>query len=999
LLLESHHRGGAAEGSHIDALQVIAPLKSPGSAALVSAFVVLEMDPHAELFRMIREWPLPSRSADAYVVERHGDEVVILSELRFRPEGQAAFRAPIQSRRLSAAAAARGETGVLEALDYRDVPVIAVALPVADSSWVLVAEMEQSEAYAEVVAEAWRTAILVALLLASIVLAGAFFWRHREAEHLRLSLEAEHQSRSLAERLALVSQNANDAILLFDEEMRIVEANDRVLPLYGRTPQAMTAGLTALDLRAPEDGEVTRALFQSVFGGEAKLFEAVHRKCDGTLFPVEVSARPVTILGRPHVLSVIRDITERKGHEREIQRLGRLYAALAHVNQSVAKATDRDALLTDACRSLVEAGGFQASWIGCPDPATAALPVVAQWGDATGYVRDLQVTITETPRGRGPSGTAFREQRTVVSNDFVNDPAGLLWREAASRAGYAAAASLPILSAGRSVAILTVYAHEAGYFGPPEVALLEETARDVGFGLERLEREAAREAAETERRVSDERLRLALTASRQGIYDVDLATGVGVVTPEYALMLGHDPATFKETSEGLTERLHPADRERALAVFREHATRGVSDYRIEFRLRTASGEYKWILSVGRIVGWRPDGSPERMLGTHTDISERKQYEAEILAVQERLEATINAIPDLLFELNREGEYLTFHSPRTELLAAPPEFFLGRNFADILPPIAVEATRQALTEADARGRSNGHQFPLDLPHGRCWFELSIAKTPGAADGESRYVALSRDITDRKLAEEELKDSLREKEALLKEVHHRVKNNLQVITSLLRLEASRSHEGATKVVLKDMQSRIRSMALLHETLYQTGNFAAVNLADYLRRLASQLFRAHGSEPDVRLVLDLEPVSLSIDNAIPCGLIVTELLTNSLKHAFAPKADGEVRLTLRVAGEPRTIEIATSDNGVGLPEDFASRRANSLGMQLVSDLTRQLRGNLEIGPAPGTTFTIRFPPDETSRRTGPTARPPAISDAGRSVAAPEPPRAPAPPPPSQD
>lgn len=982
-----------AHGASSPSFLVFAPLNRADTPEDLVGYAVVEVDPSIELFRIVADWPLPSHSAEAYLVERRGDQVAALSSLRFRPAGGPILLGPVENRRLTAAAAARGEYGLVEGLDYRDVPVIAVSLPIPGSNWVLLAELDQSEAYANVVAEAWQAAVLVTLVLAVLLLSGAYYWRHRRSESLRQSLVAEHNSRALAERLALVSQNANDAILLFGEDMRIIEANDRVATMYGRTPLEMTS-LTALDLRSSGDHETATALFRKIFEGSATIFEAVHVRADGTSFPVEVNSRPVNIMGRPHVLSVIRDITERKAHEREIERLSRLYAALAHVNQSVAQAADREALLVDACRSLVEAGGFETAWIGWPNEATGCLDVVADWGDSTGYVHGLHVTLSELPRGRGPSGTAFREKRTVISNDFVNDPRAVAWREAARQAGFAAAASLPVRVGGKPTAVLTVYASEAGYFGPPEVALLEQAARDVGFGLQRLDREHAREAAEAEREASDERLRLALSVSRQGIYDVDLATGTGVVTEEYALMLGHDPAVFVETSEALRERIHPEDQERALRVFRDAALPGGGEFRVEFRLRTASGEYKWIQSVGRIVSRNPDGSPARMLGVHTDISERKQYEAEILAVRERLEATVNAIPDLLFELTRDGTYLSFHSPRTDLLAAPAEAFIGKRAADILPPDAAEATRLSLAEADEKGRSNGCQFRLDLPQGSSWFELSIAKAPGASGEETRFVALSRDITDRKKAEEEIRDSLREKEALLKEVHHRVKNNLQVITSLLRLEGSRSHESGTKVVLKDMQNRIRSMALLHETLYQTGNFAAVNLADYLRRLASQLFRAHRAAADIHLLLDLEPVSLSIDLAIPCGLIVNELLTNSLKHAFASKSTGAARLRLRLGEAPRVIELQVSDDGVGLPADFATRQSNSLGMQLVSDLTRQIRGELEIGPGPGTSFTIRFPPDEAARRTGPTERSEGITGTSEPGAVPAPPPEPQPP-----
>ena len=225
-------------------------------------------------------------------------------------------------------------------------------------------------------------------------------------------------------------------------------------------------------------------------------------------------------------------------------------------------------------------------------------------------------------------------------------------------------------------------------------------------------------------------------------------------------------------------------------------------------------------------------------------------------------------------------------------------------------------------------------------------------------------LQRAIAAHLSTEKSLQQSLREQEALLKEVHHRVKNNLQVITSLLRLESARHAEPGTKSVLREMQGRIHSMALLHETLYRTGNFAAVNLADYLRQLATHHFHAQNSAPErVRLALDLSPTMVGLDEAIPCGLIVNELLTNALKHGFADGRSGVVQLTVGSAPDDR-VRLQVADDGIGLPADFESSRQKSLGLQLVNDLTRQLRGSLEIDSVPsGVTFRLLFSPKPKS------------------------------------
>jgi PAS domain S-box-containing protein len=217
------------------------------------------------------------------------------------------------------------------------------------------------------------------------------------------------------------------------------------------------------------------------------------------------------------------------------------------------------------------------------------------------------------------------------------------------------------------------------------------------------------------------------------------------------------------------------------------------------------------------------------------------------------------------------------------------------------------------------------------------------------------------TAREKAELALHGLLQDKEALLKEVHHRVKNNLQVVSSLLRLESARDVAPATRSVLRDMQGRIQAMALLHETLYGSGKFALVDLAVYLRQLATQAFTTFSSQAGaVRLRLALDPVEVSMNQAITCGLLVNELLSNGLKHGFPGGLEGEIAVELRARDGAGRMQLRVSDTGIGLPADFVRRQAESLGLQLASDLAGQLGGSLQVGPAPSAVFAVDFTAD---------------------------------------
>ncbi|MCB1776659.1 MAG: CHASE domain-containing protein [Candidatus Competibacteraceae bacterium] len=216
----------------------------------------------------------------------------------------------------------------------------------------------------------------------------------------------------------------------------------------------------------------------------------------------------------------------------------------------------------------------------------------------------------------------------------------------------------------------------------------------------------------------------------------------------------------------------------------------------------------------------------------------------------------------------------------------------------------------------------------------------------------------DITERKQAEEALRTSLEEKNVLLKEVHHRVKNNLQIINSLLSLQTDHSQTPEVLDTLRDMQNRVQSMALLHETLYQSSNFAQISLPNYVENLCIHLWRAMGSTTGrIELERQIDAVGLPLDQAVPCGLIINELVSNALKHAFPAGRGGRVRVTIQAQPDQR-LALIVADDGVGLPPRADPRCAETLGLQLVFMLVEQLRGTLVVTRDTGTAFQIALP-----------------------------------------
>jgi two-component sensor histidine kinase len=252
------------------------------------------------------------------------------------------------------------------------------------------------------------------------------------------------------------------------------------------------------------------------------------------------------------------------------------------------------------------------------------------------------------------------------------------------------------------------------------------------------------------------------------------------------------------------------------------------------------------------------------------------------------------------------------------------------------------------------------FPLRGADGRFRTFLTRAQPLKHPEGRVlQWFGTNTDIDELRRAEEQIQASLREKEVMLKEIHHRVKNNLQVISSLVDLQADTLNDPGMRVLFRDVRDRVRSMALVHEKLYQSETLARVEFADYTRSLLEFLTKAYRhSETIVELKLDLQPASLSVETAVPCGLILNELVTNAFKHAFRGRTQGEITVALGTCPDGR-VSLRVSDDGVGLPAGLNWRQSRSLGLRLIHLLAGQLNAMVEVRPGGGADFLITFEP----------------------------------------
>jgi two-component sensor histidine kinase len=357
--------------------------------------------------------------------------------------------------------------------------------------------------------------------------------------------------------------------------------------------------------------------------------------------------------------------------------------------------------------------------------------------------------------------------------------------------------------------------------------------------------------------------------------------------------------------------------------------------------------------------------PSDILGL---IHELKLHQAELEIQNEELQAAQHELAELhhkyadLYEfapcgyLTLDGKGLVTEANRIgmNLIKAAKSSLSNTIFSTFIESGWEHVFLAARQRAAESGEKQSFELPLKREGGRpLWVQAEMKADRDASSGAPlQWRLILVDISARKEAEM----SLQEKEVLLKEIHHRVKNNMQVISSLISLQADELPAGDIRSVFQDVSHRVRSMALVHEKLYQAADLSQIEFDDYIRGLLRYLLHAFETTAVIRMELDLDQIRLPVNIALPCGLILNELICNALKHAFPKRDEGLLYISLH-AETPNRVSLCIRDNGIGVPENFNWREANTMGLRLVRMLEQQLQAEILVSFEKGCAFTITF------------------------------------------
>ena len=474
------------------------------------------------------------------------------------------------------------------------------------------------------------------------------------------------------------------------------------------------------------------------------------------------------------------------------------------------------------------------------------------------------------------------------------------------------------------------------------------------IGIAGISREVTdKKIAEEKLKQSERDFRSLFENSTLGLYRTTPDGRILLANPTIIKMLGY--TSFEElASRNLEENGFELSYPRQMFIEKieqEGEVRG-----LEAAWKRKDGSTLWVRESARAVK-DENGRVLYYEGTVEDITEKKLAEIALAQQKELFQTIIDSAEDIVFVLNRDYELVLFNQAAARTFGLTPEEVRSRSFRELYPGENWEEARQRF---DRVFGGEVVRADVELKYNDRKIILNVTEVPLKNEKGEIYAlcGIARDLTTRVELEKALELSLKEKEVLLREIHHRVKNNMQVISSMLNVQAHFVNKPEFTAIIKDCQNRIRSMALVHEHLYKFGQLSRINFGEYLNRLLVHLYNVHRvDQRQVEIELDCQPVEIEVSLAIPLGLISNELISNCFKHAFPGGKKGKVRVALQPLG-PDGLRLEISDTGVGIPEEVNLEQSATFGLQLVGLLKDQVGAELKIERSSGTRFIITIP-----------------------------------------
>ena len=441
------------------------------------------------------------------------------------------------------------------------------------------------------------------------------------------------------------------------------------------------------------------------------------------------------------------------------------------------------------------------------------------------------------------------------------------------------------------------------------------------------------------------------------IYTMDFEGNFTSVNPVAEKLLGY---TIEEAeSHHMSKYITPESLELSLTNIQKKL-KGEAPHTTYEAVAIAKDGRRLLFEINSFLKYK-DGKPSEIFGIARDISERKKAEKALNESEEKYRIILENIDDVIFSAAVDATILFVSSNCSNLFGYYPEEVIGKNLFDFIYQEDLEFVGQEFQKILLEKTTSPIVCRIVTKSGQLiWVEESGKIIFNEQGNIQMFTGIIRDISAQRNTEEQIKSALQEKEVLLREIHHRVKNNLQVIISLINMHMLDFTDKEVVNKFKELQERVRTMSLVHEDLYMSENLAQIEFKNYINKLTSNLFSAYGIDEKINCRLNISHVLLDIDTAIPSGLIVNELVSNALKYAFpqGKRSEAESEIYVEFREENEKCVLIIRDNGVGLQKDFSFQTNKTMGLRLVKILVNdQLNGSLKVENNPGAEFVIEF------------------------------------------
>lgn len=738
-------------------------------------------------------------------------------------------------------------------------------------------------------------------------------------------VKSEEALKESEEKFRSIFNNANDMISLnvMNENGlpgRFLEVNDVATERLGYTREEFLK-MSPRDIVAQEKHHEMSGNAKILLEKGHNTFEITHVTKDGKKIFVEVNNHLINYMGQQVCLAISRDITERKSTEKALKESEEKYRTIFENVQDIFFQTDTNGIILEISPSVEK-------YFGITPKQLIGLNVDVLYNDVDDRKNLLEI---------------LEEQREVTDYEITI-------KDKDNKLRYISANAHFIFDSNN---------HPIG---------LEGALRDI----------TERKNAEEELKLSQMRLANAMEMAHMASWTFTFPDMIFTFNDSFFSMYGtsaeKEGGYLMTAFDYVDKFVHPDDAKNVAEGFKIMQKTGEPGFPEEVEHRIVRGDGKTRYIVVRIqLLWDEKGELIGGYGTNQDITERKVAEEILKSNEIRLANAMDLAHLASWELDVSSRMFLFNDRFFSMFGttAAKEGGYYMSIGDYLrkyvhpddAPLIGEQIQSRMQEALKGESVFGYEHRIIRSDGEIRYMAVRVRVLGDETHNVYVYGFIQDITERKIAEQKLQQSLEEKEMLIKEIHHRVKNNLMVISSLLNLQSQYIKDKEALDIFKESQNRAKSMALIHERLYRSTDLKKIDFGDYIQTLANDLFHTYIQDPSlVKLNMNVENVMVDINTTVPLGLIVNELVTNSMKHAFPNRREGEISIDFNKKDEEFLLIV--KDNGVGLPEDIDYKYTDTLGLQLVNNLVEQIDGTITLDTTHGTEFKIVFKEVEYKR-----------------------------------